>query len=248
MVKLKNDRLEIDIANHGAEVKRVYHLDYELDYLWNSNPEFWARSSPVLFPVVGRLAEDTYLLNGKRYSLMQHGFAGDEWFDVLCRTDTKVWFELRSNAKTLEYYPYEFSLKIGYELFDETLAVKWEVTNLSEEVMPFSIGAHPALSTRLQADDQFGDYYLYFESSNGVETYRFDSKTNLIVDEKITIIDKLKFLPLNKELFEEFPTLVVEGESAIALKSYNHDREVEIRFNGFGHRLIKKDILQILFV
>ena len=50
MVKLKNDRLEIDIANHGAEVKRVYHLDYELDYLWNSNPEFWARSSPVLFP------------------------------------------------------------------------------------------------------------------------------------------------------------------------------------------------------
>ena len=56
MVKLKNDRLEIDIANHGAEVKRVYHLDYELDYLWNSNPEFWARSSPVLFPIVGRLA------------------------------------------------------------------------------------------------------------------------------------------------------------------------------------------------
>lgn len=235
MVKLKNDRLEIDIANHGAEVKCVYHLDYELDYLWNSNPEFWARSSPVLFPVVGRLAEDTYLLNGKRYSLMQHGFAGDEWFDVLCRTDTKVWFELRSNAKTLECYPFEFSLKIGYELLDETLVVKWEVTNLSEEVMPFSIGAHPALSTRLQADDQFGDYYLYFESSNGVETYRFDSKTNLIVDEKITIIDKLKFLPLNKELFEEFPTLVVEGESAIALKSYNHDREVEIRFNGFPY-------------
>ena len=64
---------------------------------------------------------------------------------------------------------------------------------------------------------------------------RFDSKTNLIVDEKITIIDKLKFLPLNKELFEEFPTLVVEGESAIALKSYNHDREVEIRFNGFPY-------------
>ena len=105
MVKLKNDRLEIDIANHGAEVKRVYHLDYELDYLWNSNPEFWARSSPVLFPVVGRLAEDTYLLNGKRYSLMQHGFAGDEWFDVLCRTDTKVWFELRSMRRRWNIIP-----------------------------------------------------------------------------------------------------------------------------------------------
>lgn len=235
MVKLKNDKLEIDITNHGAEVKRVYHLGYELDYLWDSNPEFWAYSSPVLFPIVGRVAEDTYLLNGKRYSLMQHGFACDYTFDLLERTETTVWFELRSNAKTLTCYPFEFSLKIGYELVDETLAVKWEVTNLSQEVMPFSIGAHPAFSTKLQADDQFCDYYLYLESSDGVETYGFDSRTNLIRDEKITIIDKLKFLPLNKELFEEYSTLILEGESAISLRSYNHDHRIDIHFNGFPY-------------
>lgn len=135
----------------------------------------------------------------------------------------------------MECYPFEFSLKIGYELVDETLAVKWEVTNLSEEVMPFSIGAHPAFSTKLQADDQFCDYYLYLESSDGVETYRFDSTTNLITDEKITIIDKLKFLPLNKELFEVYPTLILGGESAISLRSYNHDREVDIHLNGFPY-------------
>lgn len=235
MVKLKNNKLKVDIHNHGAEVKRVYHLGHELDYLWDSNPEFWAKSSPVLFPIVGRVAEDTYLLNGKEYSLTQHGFARDNKFDILCQTDTKVWFELRSNAKTLERYPFEFSLKIGYELVDETLEVKWEVTNLGQETMPFSIGAHPAFSTKLQADDQFSDYYLHLESSDGVQTYVFDSKTGLIFDEKVEIIEKLKLLPLSKELFEEYPTLILEGETAISLKSYHHEREVEMRFDGFPY-------------
>ncbi len=235
MVKLKNDKLKVDIHNHGAEVKRVYHLGHELDYLWDSNPEFWAKSSPVLFPIVGRVAEDTYLLNGKDYSLTQHGFARDNQFDVLCQTDTKAWFELRSNAKTLECYPFEFSLKIGYELVDETLEVKWEVTNLGQETMPFSIGAHPAFSTKLQADDQFFDYYLHLESSDGVQTYVFNPKTGLIFDEKVEIIEKLKLLPLSKELFEEYPTLILEGETAISLKSYNHEREVEMRFDGFPY-------------
>lgn len=235
MLKLKNDKLKIDINTHGAEVKRVYHTGHRLDYLWDSNPRFWVKSSPVLFPIVGRVAQDTYLLNGKQYSLMQHGFARDHEFGVLCQTDTKAWFELKSNAKTLERYPFEFSLKIGYELVDETLEVKWEVVNLSQETMPFSIGAHPAFSTKLGAEDQFSDYYLHLESLEGIQTYVFNAETGLISDEKVEIIERLKLLPLSKALFEEYPTLVLEGETAISLKSYNHEREVTMRFDGFPY-------------
>ena len=234
-MKLKNEKLLIEISRHGAEVKRVYHQQHEIDYLWNSNPDFWARSSPILFPIVGRLVQDNYLLNGKSYSLNQHGFARDHKFDILCQTNTKAWFELKSNAKTLEQYPFEFSLKVGYELVDETLEVKWEVVNLSEETMPFSIGAHPAFNTKLNEEDQISDYYLHLESSDGIKTYLFNSETGLITDEKVEIIEKLKLLPLSQELFEEYPVLILEGETAISLKSYHHEREVTVRFDEFPY-------------
>lgn len=225
----------IEIDYHGAEVKRIYHQQHEVDYLWNSNPDFWSRSSPILFPIVGRLVQDTYLLNGKSYSLNQHGFARDHHFDLFCQTSTKAWFELKSNAKTLEQYPFEFSLKVGYELVDETLQVKWEVVNLSQEIMPFSIGAHPAFSIKLNEDDQISDYYLHLESSDGIKTYLFNSETGFITDEKVEIIETLKLLPLSQELFEEYPVMILEGETAISLKSYHHEREVTVRFDGFPY-------------
>lgn len=235
MISLENDKLKVDISPYGAEVKRIYHAEYGLDYLWNSNPKYWGKSSPILFPIVGRLAENKYLLNGKEYSMNQHGFAQHFDFDVLTQTDTNVWFELKANDETLKQYPFEFSLKVGYELVDETLEVKWEVANLGEETMPFSIGGHPAFSTKLQEDDEFSDYCLHLEASEGVYTYDFNDKTGLVSNEKIEIIEKLKWLPLTKELFEEYPTLILDEEIAITLRSYNHDREVEVDFKGFPY-------------
>lgn len=235
MIKIQNEKLLVEINEHGAEVKRVYHLEHELDYLWNSNPAFWAKSSPILFPIVGRLAQDHYLYNGESYSLSQHGFARDLKFDVVSQTETTVWFELKSNEQTLAKYPFEFVLRVGYELAGETLVVKWEVLNEGEGQMPFSIGAHPAFSTRLQEGDTFSDYYLHFEASEGITTRIFDNETGRVFDETEEIIEKLKLLPLSKELFKEYATLILDGETAVTLGNYNHDREVVLKCEGFPY-------------
>lgn len=235
MIKLQNKKLLVEINEHGAEVKRVYHLEHELDYLWNSNPAFWAKSSPILFPIVGRLAQDHYLHQGTAYQLSQHGFARDLVFDVITHTETNVWFELKSNPQTLEKYPFEFILRIGYELEEETLKVKWEVLNTSADKMPFSIGAHPAFSTKLQEGDNFSDYYLHFENNEGVKTRLFDNETGRVFDETEEIIDKLKLLPLSKALFEEYATLIIDGETGVTLGSYNNDREVVLKCDGFPY-------------
>lgn len=235
MIQIQNEKLLVEISTHGAEVKRVYHLGYELDYLWDSNPSFWAKSSPILFPIVGRLANNQYVYNETVYSLSQHGFARDLEFKVISQESDSVWFELTPTDATREKYPFEFVLRIGYVLEDETLAVKWNVLNNGEEVMPFSIGAHPAFSTKLEADDEFSDYYLHFESNDGITTYLFDNESGRVYDEKEEIVEKLKLLPISKELFEEYPTLIIENESAITLGCYNHDREVEVRFEGFPY-------------
>ncbi|WP_195932433.1 aldose 1-epimerase family protein [Turicibacter sanguinis] len=235
MIQIQNEKLLVEISTLGAEVKRVYHLGHEIDYLWDSNPSFWAKSSPILFPIVGRLAKNQYLYDGKSYSLSQHGFARDLEFELVEQGSDTVWFELKANDVTREMYPFDFVLRIGYILEDETLAVKWQVLNHNEEVMPFSIGAHPAFSTKLASDDEYSDYYLHFETNEGISTYLFDNETGRVYEEKEQIIDKLKLLPLSKELFEEYPTLIIENEAAITLRCYNHEREVVVRFDGFPY-------------
>lgn len=46
------------------------------------------RHAPVLFPNVGRLYNDTSLINGKSYTSGQHGFARD--MDFICTEETET--------------------------------------------------------------------------------------------------------------------------------------------------------------
>jgi len=235
VIHLKNDKLSVEICELGAEIVQVYHLEHQLTYMWKKDSAFWGRTAPILFPIVGRLAEDTYLFEDEAYSLSQHGFARDLLFEIISQTDQEAWFELKAGKETLAQYPFQFRLKIGYELKGEKVIVNWEVNNLNDKVMPFSIGAHPAFSTQLQKEENLSDYYLHFETNEGVETYQFDHLSGLASEEKVEIIEKLKFLPLSQGLFEDYPTLIMEGETGITLKSYNHDHEVRVAFSGFPY-------------
>lgn len=51
---LENDKLKIEISSHGAELFSVKRKADSREYLWQGDPAFWGRRSPVLFPVVGK--------------------------------------------------------------------------------------------------------------------------------------------------------------------------------------------------
>ena len=231
MFTLKNDILEIEINAHGAELVRVVKDGF--DYLWDGNPEFWGRTSPVLFPIVGAVAEGKFFVDGEAFQMGQHGFARDMEFEVFSQTATEIWFKLVSSDETRAKYPFDFELCIGYVLDKDTVVVKWEVVNKADVTMPFSIGAHPAFMTK----PDLSDYSLQMKDSQGIETYVLDCEHGLVdlVAGKVEIIENLPFLPLGKDLFEEHPTLILEGESEILLRSYTHDREVEVNFEGFPY-------------
>ena len=231
MFTLKNEQLEIEINPHGAELVRV--VKDSVDYLWDGNPEFWGRTSPILFPIVGAVVEGKYFVDGKEFRLSQHGFARDMVFELISQAADEVWFRLLSTDDTRANYPFDFELRIGYVLAGNTVVVKWEVMNLDDEVMPFSIGAHPAFL----AGPDLSDYSLQMKDSIGIETFVFNRDRGLVDVgiEKVEIIENLPFLPLSKDLFEEYPTLILEGESEIMLRSYTHDREVEVAFDGFPY-------------
>ena len=114
------------------------------EYLWQADPQFWARHSPVLFPIVGRVWDNIYHVNGKEYGLPQHGFARDMEFTPVRQTENEIWFSLEDSPETMEKYPFRFRLETGYRLSGRKVEVHWKVVNTGSGTMYFQIGAHPA--------------------------------------------------------------------------------------------------------
>lgn len=142
MKTLSNGKLTIQVSEHGAELCSLKACDKE--YLWQADPAFWKRHSPVLFPIVGGVWENVYRLDGQEYHLSQHGFARDMDFTLVGQDDSKVLYELNYTEETLAKYPYKFKLCIGYALEDDKVRVIWKVMNLDQKEISFQIGAHPA--------------------------------------------------------------------------------------------------------
>lgn len=128
--------MEIQVSIHGAELQSL--LANGREYLWHGDPEFWGRRAPILFPIVGRLADDTLRIDGREYRMKQHGFARDVEF---VHRDGK--YVLVENGYR-ENYPYAFELVAEYTTQGNTLICDWQVTNRDDKTMYFQIGAHPA--------------------------------------------------------------------------------------------------------
>ena len=76
MYILENELSRVTVQAHGAELSSFIRKDLDnLEYIWPADAAVWARHAPVLFPIVGRLPQDTYTYLGQSYQLPQHGFA-----------------------------------------------------------------------------------------------------------------------------------------------------------------------------
>lgn len=160
-ISINNSLIQASFSPKGAELTSLQMHGKE--YIWQADPEIWNRHAPVLFPIVGRLIEDTYQVNGKNYHLSQHGFARDSDFALVEQNDSSVKFLLESDPETLKVYPFSFKLYITYLLVDQSLQVQFEVENPSDETIWFSIGGHPAFNCPLDPQEEnFTDYEVDF--------------------------------------------------------------------------------------
>lgn len=165
MNTLSNGKISIGVKDHGAELCSI--KCGEREYLWQADPEFWARHSPVLFPIVGSVWNKEYRSHGKVFNLGQHGFARDMDFTLVSKTENEIWYRLQSSEETLEKYPYQFVLEIGYRIENRTVQVIWRVTNPADaslqgaggagEDLYFQIGAHPAFHWPLLSDEAIAE-------------------------------------------------------------------------------------------
>ena len=144
MVELKNEQLAIRVAEKGAELQSVKDNEGR-EYMWQAGPE-WPRHSPILFPIVCSVNDQTYRVDGKEYHLPRHGFARDKDFTLISQTADKVTFALHDSEETLEVYPYHFNLAITYRLEGNKIHVIWHVENTDNQEIHFQIGGHPAFN------------------------------------------------------------------------------------------------------
>lgn len=159
-ITIETAYLQATIDSKGAELHSLFSKEHEIEYLWQGDPKYWARRSPVLFPIVGALKEDQYTYQGKTYPMSQHGFARDMEFELFEQATDAVTFVLKSNEETRKVYPFEFQLFLSYQLGGDGLTVAYKVLNDSDEEMFFSIGGHPAFNVPLVEGLTFEDYYV----------------------------------------------------------------------------------------
>jgi len=142
METIKNEHLTVEVSEMGAELQSIKDSEGR-EYLWQGG-EKWPRRSPILFPIVCSVNDDTYTVDGKEYHLPRHGFARDTKFKLIAQGEHKVTYALHESEETLKVYPYRFNLAVSYRLSGNKIHVVWHVENTDCREIHFQIGGHPA--------------------------------------------------------------------------------------------------------
>ncbi len=235
MIQIETNEMLVKINEAGAELTSVFHKRFELEYMWKGDPQFWAKHSPVLFPVVGALKENKYYYHFESYNLPRHGFARERTFQLLNQEADKATFVLKSDEKSLAIYPFHFEFLVNYEVRDSSLNVSYEIINTGNEEMYFSLGAHPAFAVPLTNDTHYEDYFLLFEKPENANRWPI-SADGLIEPESKGFLSGTKKLALRKDLFYEDALVFKDLKSEkISIKSDFHEHGLDFFFEGFPY-------------
>lgn len=151
-IAIENEFLKVEIESFGAELKSMIKKENHQEYMWEADPVHWGKTSPNLFPFIGKLVDCTYRYNGESYVMDKHGFVKDMEFEVAQKQADKVVFAVESNEETLKKYPFTFRFEVEYSLEGAALTQQCRVINKSEETMYFCLGGHPGFACPLIKD------------------------------------------------------------------------------------------------
>ena len=232
---IENNLLSVKIDSKGAELQSIIHKDFGLEYMWSGDPNFWGKKSPVLFPIVGTLKNNSYRYKGNTYQLSRHGFARDMEFEMSDNDSAAVTFTLNSNEATLANYPFQFSFSIRYALETNRLNVSYTIENKGDHEMYFSVGGHPAFKVPLVEGTKFEDYYLEFNHFEHASRWLL-SKEGLIENSSVPVVAHTDKLPLTKSLFYNDALVFKElASKSVLVLSNETSHGLKLNFHNFPY-------------
>lgn len=230
MIVIENEWLKVSIATEGAEVREVLHKKNGLSYMWSGDSAYWGRVSPVLFPIVGRLKRDRFVLNDKTYHMSQHGFLRDVHFEAGVQTKETASFLFESEGSFKDVYPYEFKAIIFYTLDRDSLRVHWEISNDNEETMYFSVGGHPAFNVPLMENETIEDYTVTLVPAPDKKVMEYELRDSLIREKGIA--GDVKPFSLTPALFAN-DALVYSHIDRVTMISRKSGHGIEVNLSNF---------------
>lgn len=216
MIKeITSGRLSFSADENGAELHSL-KIDGE-EFLWQCG-RAWKRYAPILFPFICSPASGKYRAGGKEYAMPgNHGFARDCVFKLTGETADSLTYELRSDEKTRQWYPYDFRLTVRYEAVGEKLRVINIVENTGGSVLYFYLGGHPAFI----ADIEGGKDIVEYEQPETVIQNK---------DGERVILDNESVLRLNRPLFDHDVIMKDAPESTCVTLKRADGRYVKLSF------------------
>ena len=213
---IENEYFRIGVKEMGAELTSVYSKENDFEYLWQGNPDIWNGQSPILFPIVGRLIDDKFALDGKEYSMPKHGFARRKQWDFLGSDRDSMSFRLCDDEETRKLYPFSFEFIMTFTLEGNKISVKHEIRNTGDNTMYFSLGAHPAFNCDI------GDR-LIFSHEETLEAFKIDLEKSLVLPEMTPVMKDETDLVITEDIFKEDALIFKYIKSDfVTLESKNH--------------------------
>lgn len=233
-IRIENDFLAVESKTFGAELTSIKLKSDGTEYLWQGDAKYWNRRAPLLFPIVGSVANSQYTYGGRKYAMKNHGFARDSEFETAHESESRVVYRLTQNAETLAAYPFRFTLEIGYAIEGSAVAVSYRVVNADEKEMYFSIGAHPAFNCPIVPEQAFADYFLEFSDAETLDRQFVNSANLLIAGRRAPFLRGEKIKPMTEGMFGE-GAYIFDGmkSTSVALKGKKTGKSVTVSFPGF---------------
>lgn len=219
----------------GAELCSLVNKATGIEHIWQADPAVWGKHAPILFPIVGELNAGKTLFNGETYGMSRHGFFRTSQTELVESTETTALFELKASPGTKALYPFDFSLRVGYELAGTTLINSFEVSNLGKKPMPFTLGGHPAFAIAYYEDESIDHYYLEFEMEEQAQKHLLNDE-GLFNGSTQPVLEEQKTLAISNDLFNE-DALVFKDlkSSSVQLKSTQHRHGLTFSFEDWPY-------------
>jgi len=226
---LHSEGISATIKGAGAELCSLRNAE-GLELLWQAGPA-WPRHSPLLFPIVGRLKDDQLRHREKTYPMTQHGFARDLRFSWLRREPNLCQLVLCDEPDTRSRYPFAFRLEVTYAVSGAELEVTLRVDNHGNEVLPASIGAHPAFNWPLSPELSKDEYTLSFSNEEIAPIRRLKEGLMQAAPEPTPI--RGKTLGLSERLFDDDAVILDVLASSSVRYAGPRGPSIEMSWEGF---------------
>lgn len=236
IVELKNYSGLVQIDTKGAELISMQDI-YSNEFMWQKDAKYWNRCSPLLFPIVGNLQNNTYVIGNEQYRMEKHGFCRDAEFKLTYSSEEKAIFSYSYNEETLKSYPFKFNLTLTYTLVENSLHIDYQVFNMDDKPIYYCIGAHPAFNVPVEnAEEKFSNYRFVFDKDEKCASPVYDipnSEFNL--NNKVDHFTNQNTINLTHEIFDQDAIVIEElKSSSVTLESVLSGRGIKVDMEGFS--------------